>query len=199
MYGVLCRLAGTKGQCYPAVATIAARLDVGVSTVNRTLATLAAAGLIAVEARSENGLRTSNEYTILDVGAEPLAAAPEPATPIERPALSLWDRVVGPVADAPDNASKVGALRRSWSLCFGPNEQITPPQAQQLISLAGSAEAVAQQMLRASALPDIRSPFGLVRNGLAGYTKGRPQPPARRADAAPDYGAVKHDSGDIPF
>lgn len=65
LYCVLARYAGRDGTCYPRRRTIAERLRVSVSTVDRVLAELVNLGAVEVRHRlDDNGEHTSNLYTI---------------------------------------------------------------------------------------------------------------------------------------
>ena len=63
VYMLLTRYANSDGQCYPAMSTIAARLGVGVSTVQRAIKALAAAGLLRVSSGKKKG--DCNLYTLI--------------------------------------------------------------------------------------------------------------------------------------
>src|SRR4051812_29265109 len=66
VYIYLCRMAGSKAQCFPSRKTMAAACGLCVESVKRALQELAAAGLIGkVEQFKENGRQTSNLYTII--------------------------------------------------------------------------------------------------------------------------------------
>lgn len=55
---------GETGDCYPSVKRVADWCGIGTATVNRTLAKLSDLGLVTVITRTNNGIRTSNQYDL---------------------------------------------------------------------------------------------------------------------------------------
>lgn len=80
MLSALATFANRQGRCWPSQTTLAAKLKRSRAWVNKTLAKLADAGLIAVRDRwSENGGRLSSLYEMQNTPANPQAANPADA------------------------------------------------------------------------------------------------------------------------